>query len=60
MWRLSLPGCGRRWMVVPAKADGNLLIGTWNVRAFDRAAAAWRTSKGGFADSGLIRCGVHR
>ena len=31
---------------LPAKAADNLLIGTWNVRAFDRVAAAWRTSPG--------------
>jgi hypothetical protein len=32
--------------VLPAKAADNLLIGTWNVRAFDRVAATWRTSAG--------------
>jgi hypothetical protein len=31
---------------LPAKASDNLLIGTWNVRAFDRVAATWRTNPG--------------
>jgi exonuclease III len=30
---------------VPAKSAGNLLIGTWNVRDFDRVAGKWRTGK---------------
>ena len=32
--------------VVPAKAEDNLLVGTWNVRAFDRVNPKWRTAKG--------------
>jgi exonuclease III len=32
--------------VIPAKAATNLLIGTWNVRAFDRMSAVWRSSAG--------------
>lgn len=31
---------------IPAKGPDNLVIGTWNVRAFDRVAPAWRTGKG--------------
>lgn len=32
--------------VVPAKTKDNLLIGTWNVRAFDRMTPAWRSKAG--------------
>lgn len=32
--------------VVPAKSFGNLLVGTWNVRAFERVRPAWRSRKG--------------
>src|SRR4051812_27450721 len=32
--------------VVPAKSADNLLVGTWNVRAFDRASPTWRTTVG--------------
>jgi hypothetical protein len=32
--------------VVPAKSPGNLLIGTWNVRAFDRVSPVWRSASG--------------
>ncbi len=31
---------------VPAKTAANLLIGTWNVRAFDRMTPAWRSKTG--------------
>jgi endonuclease/exonuclease/phosphatase family metal-dependent hydrolase len=33
-------------LVVPAKQPGNLLIGTWNVRAFDRLTPKWRSATG--------------
>ena len=32
--------------VVPAKSYGNLLVGTWNVRGFDRVRPVWRSRKG--------------
>jgi len=32
--------------VVPPKAYGNLLVGTWNVRGFDRVQPAWRSKPG--------------
>jgi hypothetical protein len=32
--------------VVPAKTVDNLLIGTWNVRAFDRVNPKWRSATG--------------
>jgi len=32
--------------VVPAKHVGNLLIGTWNIRAFDRMTPKWRSVAG--------------
>lgn len=32
--------------VVPPKAYGNLLVGTWNVRVFDRVRPAWRSVRG--------------
>src|SRR2546430_2633816 len=32
--------------VVPAKTDKNLLVGTWNVRDFDRFTAKWRSISG--------------
>ena len=32
--------------VVPPKRPGNVLIGTWNVRAFDRVNPKWRSSAG--------------
>ena len=32
--------------VVPAKSATNLLIGTWNVRAFDRVSPVWRSAAG--------------
>lgn len=31
---------------VPAKTADNLLIGTWNVRAFERMSAVWRSGPG--------------
>jgi endonuclease/exonuclease/phosphatase family metal-dependent hydrolase len=31
---------------IPAKAAGNLVIGTWNIRAFDRMTPAWRSLAG--------------
>ena len=31
--------------VVPRKSPDNVLIGTWNVRAFDRVSAQWRSTK---------------
>jgi hypothetical protein len=32
--------------VIPAKTATNLLIGTWNVRAFDRINTKWRSANG--------------
>ena len=32
--------------VIPAKQPGNLLLGTWNVRAFDRLTPKWRSAAG--------------
>lgn len=32
--------------VVPQKSYGNLLVGTWNVRGFDRVRPVWRSTKG--------------
>jgi hypothetical protein len=32
--------------VVPPRTGGNLLIGTWNVRAFSRLRPAWRSAAG--------------
>src|SRR5215211_209023 len=32
--------------VVPARSADNLLIGTWNVRAFDRVNVSWRSVQG--------------
>jgi hypothetical protein len=32
--------------VVPPRTGGNLLIGTWNVRAFSRLRPAWRSTAG--------------
>jgi endonuclease/exonuclease/phosphatase family metal-dependent hydrolase len=32
--------------VVPAKSFGNLLVGTWNVRVFDRVRPTWRSLTG--------------
>jgi hypothetical protein len=32
--------------VVPAKSPGNLLVGTWNIRDFDRVSPAWRSATG--------------
>lgn len=32
--------------VVPAKTSGNLLIATWNLRAFDRLTSKWRSKAG--------------
>ena len=32
--------------VVPAKSPTKLLIGTWNVRAFDRVSPVWRSTPG--------------
>lgn len=31
---------------LPAKTSNNLLIGTWNIRAFDRVSTKWRSSTG--------------
>ena len=32
--------------VIPKKQARNLLVGTWNIRAFDRATPQWRTAAG--------------
>ncbi len=32
--------------VIPAKSPGNLLVGTWNIRDFDRMTPAWRSAAG--------------
>lgn len=32
--------------VIPAKAPANLLVGTWNVRDFDKVTAKWRSQPG--------------
>jgi endonuclease/exonuclease/phosphatase family metal-dependent hydrolase len=32
--------------VVPAKSPGNLLVGTWNIRDFDRMSPTWRSATG--------------
>jgi endonuclease/exonuclease/phosphatase family metal-dependent hydrolase len=44
--------------MIPAKAPENLLIGTWNVRAFDGVAPKWRTEKGDspLRDLGNVAC----
>jgi hypothetical protein len=32
--------------VIPAKSPGNLLVGTWNIRDFDRVSPTWRSATG--------------
>lgn len=32
--------------VIPAKSPGNLLVGTWNIRAFGRVSPTWRSTAG--------------
>src|SRR5690349_10426448 len=32
--------------VVPAESATNLLVGTWNIRAFDRFTPTWRSTAG--------------